>query len=196
MSEASSQRTPASLLQQLRGAAAASTQDAWRRFVALYTPLLLLWACRVGAGEQDAPDLVQDVFLVLAREMPRFRHDPGQRFRAWLWTILRNKWLDRVRERAAEPAAAGGDAVEGLAVPDNVEEFAEQEYRACLIARAIELMRAELPEAKWRACHEYVIHGRPAAEVARDLGMTVNRVYLAKSRILRRVRQELQDLLD
>ncbi len=196
MSEATSLPTSASLLKKLRDPALSGPQDAWRRFVELYTPLLFLWARRVGAGEQEAPDLVQEVFLVLAREMPYFRHDPAQRFRGWLWSVLRNKWSDRVRQRQAAPTIAGGNALGPLAGPDNVEEFVEEEYRAYLLARAIELMRSELPADDWHACQEYLVKGRPAAEVAGELGLTVNQVYLAKSRILRRVREELVDLLD
>lgn len=194
MSQANNEPTPVSLLQKLRAAPAASTATAWGRFVKLYTPLLFLSARRVGAGEHEAPDLVQEVFLVLAREMPVFRHDSGRRFRGWLWTVLLNKWRDRARQRAAEPA--GADALEGVALPNNVEEFTEAEYRSYLFARAVELMQAELPPTEWRAWQEYMVQGRPAAEVARELGLTINQVYLAKSRMLRRLRTELAGLLD
>jgi RNA polymerase sigma-70 factor (ECF subfamily) len=187
--------TSATLLQQLRKPTP-SAQDAWRRFVNLYTPLLFLWARRVGAGEQEAADLVQEVFVVLTREMPAFRHDTGRRFRGWLWTVLRNKWRDRLRQQAGQPATAGHTVLDHLAAADNVEEAAEAEHRAYLIARAVELMRAELPAVEWRACQEYLVGGRPAQEVAGELGLTVNQVYLIKSRILRRLRAELGDLLD
>jgi RNA polymerase sigma-70 factor (ECF subfamily) len=162
----------------------------------LYTPLLFLWARRLGASEHDAPDLVQEVFLVLAREMPHFRHNPAQRFRGWLWTILVNKWRDRARQRAAQPLMADQDELETVAMPNNVEELAEDQYRAYLFARALELMQAELPAGEWRAWQKYIVEGRPADEVARELGMTINQVYLAKSRILRRIRVELEGLLD
>jgi RNA polymerase sigma-70 factor (ECF subfamily) len=196
MSEAPDEATSFSLLQKLRQPASPFTELAWGRFVKLYTPLLFLWARRLGASEQDAPDLVQEVFLILAREMPEFRHDPQRRFRGWLWTVLVNKWRDRVRQRAAQPAAAALEDAATVTVTDNVTELAEAEYRGYLIARALELMRAELPEDEWRACQEYVVKGRPAAEVARELGLSDNQVYLAKSRILRRLRVELEGLLD
>src|SRR5262249_4820933 len=103
MSDALAQPTPVSLLTKMRGPSSRSTEEAWRRFVRLYTPLLLLWARRVGAIGADAEDLVGDVFVVLSREMPGFRHDPQRRFRGWLWTVLRNRWSDRVRQRSAQP---------------------------------------------------------------------------------------------
>jgi RNA polymerase sigma-70 factor (ECF subfamily) len=188
--------TPISLLKKLQQSPASGSQEAWGRFVQLYTPLLFLWARRVGASEQEAPDLVQEVFLVLGQEMPGFRYDPDRRFRGWLWTILRNKWRDRARRRAAVPLIVDADALEMAPVPDHVEEFAEEEYRAYLFARAIELMQAELPPGEWRAWRAYIVQGQPAAEVAQELGLTINQVYLAKSRILRRLRIELEGLLD
>jgi RNA polymerase sigma-70 factor (ECF subfamily) len=196
MSSAIDDPTSASLLKKLRQPAVPNAPDAWRRFVQLYTPLLFHWAHRLGATAEDAADLVQEVFTVLVREMPTFRYDPAQRFRGWLWTILLNKWRDRVRQQAIGPSYADPGAMEAVAAPDNVEEFAEEEYRTYLIGRAMEVMQAELPPQDWHACHEYLIRGRPAAEVARELGLSVNQVYLAKSRILRRLRVELEGLLD
>jgi RNA polymerase sigma-70 factor (ECF subfamily) len=196
MSEAVNNPTPVSLLQNLRQPEPEKKGAAWRRFVQFYSPLLLLWARRLGAEGDEADDLVQDVFVVLVRELPYFQHDPGQRFRGWLWTILSNKWRDRVRGREAGPAFAGAEALDNVTSPDNVEAFGDREYQAYLVARALEIMRAELPPKEWQACHLYMVEGRPVAQVAHDLGMSANQVYLAKSRILRRLRAELEGLLD
>ncbi len=195
MSATPTEPTPISLLELLRKTEG-PVQAVWARFVKLYTPLLFAWARRVGAGKQEAPDLVQDVFLVLAREMRHFRRDPHGRFRAWLWTILLNKWRDRLRQQSAQPAFADQDGLLALTCPDSVEELIEEEYRTYLIAQALKLMQAELPPVEWQACQEYVVAGRPAGDVARELGLTVNQVYLAKSRVLRRLRCELAGLLD
>jgi RNA polymerase sigma-70 factor (ECF subfamily) len=196
MSDAAINPTPLSLLRQLRQPDPEKRSNAWCRFVQFYTPLLLLWARHLGAGDDEADDLVQDVFTVLVREMPGFQHDAGQRFRGWLWTILRNKWCDRGRQLAASPVFAGADGLATVAVPDNVAAFAHKEYQSYHIARALEIMQAELPPTEWQACRGYVVQGRPAAEVAHDLGISVNQVYLAKSRILGRLRLELEGLLD
>jgi RNA polymerase sigma-70 factor (ECF subfamily) len=196
MNEVITDPTSVSLLNRLQHPATPNSEEAWQRFVKLYTPLLFLWAERVGASHEEAADLVQEVFLVLAREMPAFRHDPGQRFRGWLWTVLLNKWRDRARQRAAQPAVAGTEELETVISPDHAEQLADEEYRAYLLERALDLMRAELPDAEWRACTEYLVKGRPASEVAREGGLSVNQVYLIKSRILRRLRAELEGLLD
>jgi RNA polymerase sigma-70 factor (ECF subfamily) len=194
MSRATDESTSATLLKKLQDSAT-EAEDAWRRFVKLYTPLLFLWARRAGANEQEAPDLVQEVFVVLAREMRGFRHDPARRFRGWLWTVLVNKWRDRLRQEAVRPASADTGELRRLVVPDSAEELAEEEYRGYLLRRFIDLMQVELPAVEWRACNEHILQGRRAAEVANELGVTVNQVYLARSRILRRFRTELEGLL-
>ena len=185
--------TSVSLLERLR--LPAEQEPAWNRFVQLYTPLLYHWARRLGMPSADAADLVQEVFALLVRELPLFVYDPGKSFRGWLRTVTLNKWRDLGRRRAAAPA--GGDA--GLAdapAADDVASFDEAEYRAHLVKRALQLMQAEFHPTTWKACWEYVVADRPAADVARELGVTVNAVYLAKSRVLARLRQELEGLLD
>jgi RNA polymerase sigma-70 factor (ECF subfamily) len=189
-------RTPASLLEQLRQPSdPAIAGPAWNRFVALYTPLLYQWARRLGLQDAEAADLVQDVLLILLEKLPSFSYDPRQRFRGWLWTILCNKWRENRRREAARPrggAAGLSDAI----VPDGVEALAESEYRQYLTGRALQLIRNEFEPATWTACWEYVVAGRAAAEVAAELGISVGAVYVAKSRVIRRLRRELHGLLD
>jgi RNA polymerase sigma-70 factor (ECF subfamily) len=188
--------TPLSLLEKLRRSSPHDQQAAWCRFVDLYTPLLFAMARRVGVTRDDAPDLVHDVFEVLLRKMPKFRYRPGLRFRGWLFTIVRNKWLNRLARERAAPPQAGVAALETVAVPDNVEEMTETEYREHLVRRALQLMQAEFAEADWKACWLYVVEARRPEEVAAELGLTVNQVYLARSRIRQRLRKELEGLLD
>jgi RNA polymerase sigma-70 factor (ECF subfamily) len=170
-------------------------QAAWARFVDLYTPLLYSWGRRLGLQPQDAADLVQDVFTVLVEKLPGFRYDPHKSFRAWLRTVLLNKWRNRRRRHAEAPLPAAG-ALPDRAPAEAPDALAEAEYRQRLVGRALHLMRAEFQPATWKACWEVVAGGRPAPEVARELGLTVNAVYLAKSRVLRRLREELDGLLD
>jgi RNA polymerase sigma-70 factor (ECF subfamily) len=196
MSEGSADPTPLSLLRQLQEPAGHPSEQAWRRFVNLYTPLLFQWARRVGARDQEIPDLVQEVFVVLAGELRSFQHGPGRRFRGWLWTVLLNKWRDHARRRAAVPTVEAEAALATVSLEDPVAEFTEEEYRTYLIGRVLEIMRVELPDREWQACRDYILRGRSVAEVARELGLSVNQVYLAKSRLLRRLREELEGLLD
>jgi RNA polymerase sigma-70 factor (ECF subfamily) len=184
--------TPASLLERLR---LRDDQAAWERFVQLYTPLLCHWGQRLGLKGPDLDDLVQDVFAILVRELPEFHYDPRKTFRGWLWTVTVNK----VRQRKRQPAA-GRQAAEGLLeeLPDrdNGEAVAEAEYRDLLVQQALQLLRAEFQPSTWQAFWQCGVVGRPAAEVAAELGLSLDAVYAAKSRVLRRLRRELDGLLN
>jgi RNA polymerase sigma-70 factor (ECF subfamily) len=181
--------TNVSLLQQIRQVADGS---AWDRFVRLYTPLLFYWARRLGLQDQDAADLVQDVLIVLVRKLPEFQYQPGRSFRGWMRTVLMNKWRDR---RPPEEPVPMDSNMHPQAPADN-DPLEEREYRLYVIGRAMRLMVTEFEPATWQACWDTVMGGRPPAEVAAELGLTVNAVYLAKSRVLGRLRQELEGLLD
>jgi RNA polymerase sigma-70 factor (ECF subfamily) len=183
--------TSASLLQRLRQP---GQEQAWTRFVQLYTPLLYCWARRLGLDEPDAADLVQDVLTLLVRKLPEFTYDRSKSFRAWLRTVTLNHWRNRCR-RAELPRASGHPDLDNLADNDATDAVAETEYRQWLVGRALELMQTEFQPTTWKACWECVVVGRPAAEVAAELGISVGAVYMAKSRVLSRLREELTDLL-
>jgi RNA polymerase sigma-70 factor (ECF subfamily) len=185
--------TSVSLLERLR---LPDADVAWERFVNLYTPLLFYWARRVGLQESDAADLVQDVFATLVQKLPEFHYDRSQSFRSWLHTVLLNKWR-KLRRRQPSLPQPGDASLASLANPDDeFVELEEAEFRQHLFVRALQLMQADFQPTTWKACWEHVVCDRPAAEVARELQITVNAVYLAQSRVLRRLRQELEGLLD
>jgi RNA polymerase sigma-70 factor (ECF subfamily) len=184
-------KTPASLLERLRQPAEG---EAWSRFVELYTPLLSCWAHRLGLRGPDVADLVQDILLRLVRELPTFRYDHKRSFRAWLHTVTLNIWRNRRQSQMSQ--AANPAALDGLASPDAADVLEEREYRQWLVGRALQLMQSDFQPTTWKACWECVVVGRPAAEVAAELGISVGAVYMARSRVLSRLRQELADLLD
>lgn len=185
-------KTPVSLLERMRKP---GDEEAWRRFVELATPMLLGWAHRAGLPSQDAADLVQEVFAVLVRKLPEFNYDGQKSFRGWLRAVTLNKWRERMRRSMAAPLNAAGE-LEQLEVGDPAEAFWDRDYREYIVARALEVMRAEFEERTWKACWEQLVADRPASEVAEELGMTVGAVYAAKSRVLRRLREELAGLVD
>src|SRR5262249_53894312 len=116
--------THMSLLERMKSR---QNQSAWAEFVSLYTPLLYHWACRLGP-RSEANALVQDTLLLLLRKMPEFVYDPGKRFRGWLWTLTRNKFLENARS-AVPLERAGVDQLAGLADPDGVDLVSEAEHR-------------------------------------------------------------------
>ena len=144
--------TSASLLERLRGT---GERDAWDRFVALYTPLLLHWARRLEAQESDAADLVQDVLAILVKEMPRFQYRADRRFRGWLWTVTLNRWREVCRRRVGAPALLTESALAEVTPPEDQHSFDEEEYRQYIVNRALQLMRP-ISADTWKACWEYV----------------------------------------
>jgi RNA polymerase sigma-70 factor (ECF subfamily) len=185
-------KTPVSLLERLRQP---GDHDAWHRFVELYTPLIFHWARRAGSPAQEAADLVQEVFVLLLQKLPQFHYEPGKSFRAWLHVVTVNKWRETCRGRCAPPMA-GDAALDNLPAPDEAEALWETEYRRQVAGRALQLMQRDFEPTTWKACWEHGICGRPAKEVAAEMGITVNVVYLSTSRVLRRLREELAGLLD
>jgi len=184
--------TPISLLERLRQPV---DQDAWSRFVDLYTPLIYTWARQVGLQLSDAADLVQDVFALLVEKMPGFAYDQHGSFRAWLKTVTLNKWRENHRRRAARHEDASEQLPDQLATRES-EAFWDLEYREHVIAQALKVMQQDFEPKTWKACWELVVEGRPAAPVATELGLRVGTVYAAKCRVLARLREELSGLLD
>lgn len=185
--------TQISLLERLRQR---RDEGAWERFVQLYTPLLCCWVRRLGIEGPDAADLVQDIFTLLVQKLPEFSYDPSKRFRGWLWRVTLNCCRKRNSRQQAPVLAGEPEMVSQATAPDVAEEVADQEYRQYLTRRAMELMQADFQPATWKAFWECVVNQRPTADVARELGMTENAVYLAKARVLSRLREELKGLLD
>ncbi|MCP4787953.1 MAG: sigma-70 family RNA polymerase sigma factor [Fuerstiella sp.] len=185
--------TSVSLLRRLRQS---GQETAWQRFVALYAPLIFHWGRNHGLNHADAADLVQEVLAVLVVKLPEFEYDPTQRFRGWLRTITLNRANDFHRRDAARPNSGHSATIERTTATTNVDLFDEVEYRSFLVNRALELMRTEFRDETWQACWMQIAEGRKAADVAQELGVPLNVVYLAKSRVLSRLREELCGLID
>lgn len=185
--------TSVSLLRRLRSDGA---DDAWRRFVDLYAPLIYHWACVHGMDHATASDLVQEVLAKLLVSMPNFRYDPNQRFRGWLRTVVRNQVSDMRRRERTRNLVSINDEDFDPADSDGTEWFVESEYRTFLVQRARDLLKPDFEQKTWDACWLYVAEGHSAAEVAEQLGISENAVRLAKCRVLSRLRQELDGLLD
>ena len=168
----------------------------WHQFVVLYGPLIYGWLRRAGLRTEDAADVSQEVFRAVAAGATHLRHGrPGDTFRGWLWTVTRSKIADFWRQRAGRPMAVGGTSAQELlllveeSTPESRSEVATES--AGVIRRAVELVRSEFEPRSWDAFWRSVVEVRPVGDVARDLGLTPNAVYVARSRILRRLRDLL-----
>jgi RNA polymerase sigma-70 factor (ECF subfamily) len=185
--------TSASLLERLREP---FDPEAWSRFVALYTPLIYSWGRHVGLQEQDAADLVQEVFLKLIQVLPTFTYDANKGFRRWLRTVTLNTWRDRRKRRGDRPLPGDEAALAEVAAPGGPDAFWDSEYRRQIVNQAVALMQADFQPATWKAFWEQVVVGRAARDVASDLGLTPGAAYAAKFRVLNRLRQELHGMLE
>ena len=175
---------------------------AWRRLVELYSPLVYHWCRRVRLPPQDAGDVLQDVFQAVAAALGRFRiADPASSFRGWLRTITQNKLRDYFRNRRRTPEAAGGssaqqDMLEIAEVRLGEGGVTEEEEQRLLFRRGLQLVALEFEDSTWQAFWRVTIQGQSPAGVAADLGLSLNAVYKAKSRVLVRLREHLADASD
>jgi RNA polymerase sigma-70 factor (ECF subfamily) len=172
--------------------------DAWGRLVELYGPLVFSWGRRAGLSDDDAADVLQEVFAAVARSIGEFDPDVRGRFRGWLWTITRNKVRDFYRQCADEPAQCGGDtALEQLAqLPEKWSDDSSDATRLevrLLYHRAMELIQTDFEPQTWKAFWMSVVEEQATGDIAAQLGLSANGVRQAKSRVLRRLRAELGD---
>jgi len=189
--------TSSSLLERVK----ARDPQAWRRLTDLYTPLIYGWCRQCGLQAEDAADIGQEVFSAIAANQDGFRRDvPGASFRGWLWTITRNKVRDSFRRQKGKAHAQGGTEVQQrlAQVPEHEPEStgASLGRDTRIELRAVELARCGVEERTWRAFWLVTVEGGEPAVVAELLGITVQAVYGAIYRIRRRIRQELDGLLD
>lgn len=192
------EQTPSTLLERVK----VRDQVGWERLVRLYSPLVYRWCRRAGLQEADAADVGQEVFQAVARGIGDFHHDrAGDTFGGWLRTITQNKIRDfkRGRDRGDQAGVGGSSAQRELlevAADSPTEDSDAEEDTRLVYRRAVEIVLGDLEERTRLAFWRVVIERRSVAEVARDLNMTRNAIYLVKSRTLRRIRDEFAGLLD
>jgi RNA polymerase sigma-70 factor (ECF subfamily) len=190
--------TPVSLLERLRQRPASAD---WQRLDDLYRPLIHRWLLRDPTLGEEAEDLVQEVLSVLVRELPRFERQRAGSFRCWLRTITTNRLQAFWRSRQARPVPLGsGSASSPLSqLEDPTSELSRQwdhEHDQHVVGRLLELIEGDFEPTTWQAFRRVVLNERKPEAVATELGLSVNAVLLAKSRVLKRLRQEGQGLLD
>lgn len=187
-------RTRLSLLERARRRDA----EAWKTLVDLYGPLVAGWGHKCLRDPHAVADCVQDVFAAVSVSLDTFepKLETGS-FRAWLWTITRNKIRDHTRRVARHPIAKGGSTMIGVlnGVADvPVEEPTDSVQLSQLTRRALDQVQAEFEPRTWTAFCRTVIDGISTAQVAEELGITAATVRQHKSRILRRLRHQLGDV--
>jgi RNA polymerase sigma-70 factor (ECF subfamily) len=179
--------------------AVAREPDAWERIVTLYSPLVRHWCRQAGIPEHDIQDVSQDVFAAVSASLARFEAGrPGTTFRAWMRGIARHKLQHYFQDRG-QPAAGGTDAQKRLqevpTPPDELELSEAPADVAGVFQRAVSLVRNQFEERTWRAFWRVVVEDHTPTDVAAELGITANAVHQAKSRVLRRLQEEMGELI-
>ncbi len=186
--------TRASLILRLPDVADA---QAWDDFVAVYAPVVYRLARRLGLQPADSDDLVQEVLAAVARSVESWlaKAERGP-FRAWLFTIARNHAVNTLRRKKHKPRGTGDSGVEQLlaqqAANGDKESGFDLEYRRELFRWASERVRTEVAERTWQAFWLSAIDEQPIVAVAKQLGMSVGSVYIARSRVMGRLREVVQ----
>jgi RNA polymerase sigma-70 factor (ECF subfamily) len=190
--------TRVSLLQ----AARSGGDDAWQRLADLYRPFLAGWARRHAPALHDAEDLAQDILLAVLRALPRFEHN-GRRgaFRAWLRSVAVSCTHDFWSARCAQPRGTGDSAL--LASLHELEDPTsgparawDREHDAYVLRHLLDQVAVEFELQTMQAFRRLALDGQPAATVTAELKMSAGAAYMAKSRVMQRLRQLAEGLVD
>jgi len=172
---------------------------AWHELVSRYGGLVLHWARRWGLSGADAQDVAQEVLLVLVRQIRSFRYDPQRRFRSWLKTIV-VRTCSRLRQTEMRPEVAGtGGTVhvrllESVEARENLLQLLERVADREVLEMAMERVKRRVQPTTWAAFERLAIERRPGVMVARDLGIKLTWVYVARHKVQQMLREELAKL--
>jgi RNA polymerase sigma-70 factor, ECF subfamily len=200
-SSTESGRSSGSLSTSVLERALVGDQDAFRKITDLFSGLVYCWCRKKGLSEEDAKDTSQEVFKTVAIKLGLFRREaPSDSFRAWIRSVTRNKIADHYRGAETHIKASHGQGVEIAEIPDkcwNIElEDDPVRETTELFQRAVQLIRQEFSERDFQAFWRVAVNGMSAKDVATELGMTPNAVFIVISRIKKRVREEFGDLIE
>lgn len=189
-----SPNTRPSLLFRIRDA---RDRTAWEDFVGIYTPFVHRLLRGWGLQDADAADVTQDVFMTVVNAIDGFEHRRPGSFRCWLRTTARNRFVTLLRKNKV--SVADGSAVLNLleeqpSLDRGEAELLEREYQRCVLKWAIEQITPEFNESPWQAFWQTHIEGKSVQEVAKSLGVGESAVYMARIRVLKRLKAKIQDI--
>jgi RNA polymerase sigma-70 factor (ECF subfamily) len=191
--------TSLSLLNRLRGS---SDSETWDRLFGLYAPLLKAWLRKYDVQDSDADDLVQEVLMAVAKDVMSFDHNgrPGA-FRTWLRSILVNRLRNFWRARGRRPQVRGDSDIERrlAQLEDPASEMSQlwnRQHDRHVARQLLALTEPQFAANTWKAFRRVAIDGERPDVVAAELGISLNAVFVAKSRVLSKLRQEAEGLVE
>jgi RNA polymerase sigma factor (sigma-70 family) len=171
--------------------------EAWRTFVGLYAPLVYGYGRRRALQDADAADLTQEVMGEVARDIRSFNYQPERgRFRDWLFMIARRRLIRFQARRARHPVASLGPDLPAPTAEDQPDPEWNGAFNAQVLRAALQRIQPHFEASSWRVFERVWLEHRSAAEVADELSMSIEAVYMAKSRILRRLEAEVADIAE
>ena len=189
----SGEETSPSLLVRLRDA---RNQEAWKAFVTVYGPLIYGHARRRGLAHEDAEDVAQKVFARISAAIGSFEYDRQRgRFRDWLGSIVRHEVVRHWKKEGRQAHAAGDDALAHVA-GDSIDPDWSAEYHSHVLATALARCQPHFEAETWRAFQQVWIDHCPPLQVSQEMNQPIDWIYVAKSRVLKRLWQEVQELAE
>lgn len=192
------EHTSRSLLDQAR----LGDDDAWTRMVSIYQPLIAGWLRRFSVPTQDAADVAQEIMAVMIREVPRFEHSGRTgAFRNWLRQVTANRVRQFWRDGKVRPRASGDSDFQMMLgeLEDPNSEITRrwnEQHDMHVLQQITAAIESEFTEKTMQVFRRHVLKQVDAATVAKQFELSVAGVYQIKSRVLRRLRQEAEGLLD
>jgi RNA polymerase sigma-70 factor (ECF subfamily) len=174
----------------------AGDQDAWRRMLLLYTPLLHGWLRPAGLQLTEIEDLIQNALTIVLRKLPDYRHN-GHRgaFRTWLRRIIDNVLRESLRSRPWRSAGSAGLLAHLEDPASALNRHWDAEHDRHVLCGLLDQVRAEFSASTWEAFRRTTLEEQPVAQVAADLSLSANAVHIARSRFLARLRREAEAFL-
>ncbi|MEM7148106.1 MAG: sigma-70 family RNA polymerase sigma factor [Verrucomicrobiota bacterium] len=173
---------------------------AWSDFTTLYTPIIQRFALSRGVSLSDVDDLTQEVLKSIASAIKKFEYDPEKgTFRSWLFRVVRSKLANHFNKQAKQPAQGSGRTTIHRLVEEDTPSDTDVadwdlEYKKHMFSWAAEKVRPEFTDQSWAAFQQTAVEEKTPKDVAANLGITVGAVYIAKSRIIARLREVIQSV--
>ena len=178
-----------------------SDQEAWMKFSENYHSAIIQSLLRKGLMQQDAEDIAQQVMMSVANTLSKRPHDPDRaKFRTWLERVIRNAAINALRDSSKRVVAKGGtdslSQLSSLPSQDDASELLAQEYQNQLVRIASKAIEGEFQPVTWQMFWRSTVLGQPIEQVASELGKQVGSVYASRSRVMRRLRMEIERIQD